>query len=98
MTFKKLLYKSTILEYRKNKRTFFLNEEVFNNSRLGLEPSAEINNIREKINEYREKLKAEKIIQWDQNPDILKDISFEKASSNISLTKTKFKKSIIFFN
>ena len=44
------------------------------------------------------KLKAEKIIKWDQNPDILKGIQFEKVFSNLSLTKDKFKRSTDFFN
>ena len=63
---------------------------------LKLEPSAEDIDIRKKINEYREKLKAEKIIQWNQTTDILKGIHFETASSNISLTKSKFEQSIVF--
>ena len=63
---------------------------------LGLEFSAEEVDIRKKINEYREKLKADKITQWDQSSDILKDIHFETASSNISLTKNKFEQSISF--
>lgn len=63
---------------------------------LGLESSAGPSDVRERINEYRERLKAEKINQWEHNPDILKDIFFEKASSDISLTKNKFKQNIAF--
>ena len=58
--------------------------------------SSDTNVIRNKINEYREELKTEKITIWDQNTDILKDIQFEKISSNLSLTKTKFNRSIEF--
>ena len=78
-----------------------LNENIeteFSNLKreLGLEDSFQIDDIRERINKYREKLKAEKITQWDQTPDILKGIPFEKASSNLSLTKSNFKKNIVF--
>ena len=52
--------------------------------------------LEKKINKYREKLKARRITNWDQNPDILKGIHFETASSNISLTKNKFEQSIGF--
>ena len=63
---------------------------------LKLSPSSDFNNIRDRINEYREKLKAEKITQWDQSPNILKGIHFEKVFSNSSLTKDKFERSTHF--
>ena len=63
---------------------------------LNLDLSATENHIREKINEFRKSLKAEKITQWDQNPDILNGISFEKISTQPTLTKTAFKQNTIF--
>ncbi len=77
---------------REDLKNSIRNENADIRQKLNLESSAQSDDIREKINECREKLKAEKIIQWEQNTDILKGINFvERVSSNVILTKTKFK-------
>ena len=65
---------------------------------LELEPSAQISEIRQKINEYREKLKSEKITQWEQDTDILSGISLKNISSTISLNKNNFEQILKFLD
>ena len=65
---------------------------------LGLECSAQINEIRKKINKYREKLKSKKITQWEQDTDILSGVSLQKVSSNISLNKNNFEEMLKFLD
>ena len=66
--------------------------------KLNLKPSAQLDDIKEKINEWRKILTAEKIIKWEKNTDILQEINFKKISSNVTLTKTNFKQKTAFLS
>lgn len=81
------------MEGEKNSLDKNIKLEILNLKReLELEDSSQTNDMRERINEYRKKLKVEKITQWDQNTNILEGIHLEKTYSNMSLTKNKFEK------
>ncbi len=92
-----LSYKKLQKEYESLNADIQAKKENIKNY-LDLELSAQNNEIREKINKYRENLKSEKITQWEQDTDILSGVSFQQITTTTSLNKNNFKQMLRFLD